>query len=87
MGLTSEERASLERLREPGHGYEKSQDTVIQRFLDEQTAIDLALADYPAGDTCEMSRQELIAEVERLKRRYHQLDVLTQPEAHPLWEP
>ena len=43
--------------------------------------------DYPAGDTCELSRQELIAEVERLKRRSREVERIDRQELHPLWEP
>ena len=66
--ITPAERESLFRLRQPGHAYENSQDACAQRFEDEKFAIDLALREYPADDTCEMTRQELIAEVQRLKR-------------------
>ena len=43
--------------------------------------------DYPADDTCKMSRQELIAEVERLKRRSREVERIDRQELHPLWEP
>ena len=67
--MTPAGRESLFRLRAPGHAYEDSIDTCAQRFEDEKFAIDMALREYPDNDTCEMSRQELIAEVERLKKR------------------
>ena len=67
--VTPAERESLFRLRAPEHAYEKSQDACALRFEDEKFAIDLALREYPDNDTCELSRQELIAEVDRLKKR------------------
>jgi len=42
---------------------------------------------HPADDKCEMTRLELIAEVERLKRLVSELERSDRQDLHPLWEP
>ena len=58
--MTPERRAALERCR--GKTY------LDLHFDDLWFVSEIALDDYPSDDKCEMSRQELIAEVQRLKR-------------------
>lgn len=67
MTLTPEERAALERLRTnlTQRGYMPLEEWWIKDSIE---VVKLALRDYPADDHCQLTRQELIAEVERLKR-------------------
>jgi len=77
--MTPERRAALERCR--GKTY------LDLNFDDLWFVSEIALDDYPADDKCEMSRQELIAEVERLKRLVSELERSDRQDLHPLWEP
>ena len=64
--MTPAEHAALKRLR----NIESSTRLSGNPWRDDLiVAAKIALRDYPVDDTCEMSRQELIAEVARLKKR------------------
>jgi len=67
--MTPERRAALERLKDSRYLSGQTHELPRQMVDDLCIARDTALSDYPANDTCEMTRQELIAEVARLKKR------------------
>ena len=60
--MTPKQRAALERVR-------KLWGTTEIEFDDLLLCVDIALSDYPADDECEMTRQELIEELESCRAK------------------
>ena len=67
--MTPERRAALEMIRDMAGATVYLENASSECLADIWTAAQVALSDYPANDTCELTRQELIAEVARLKKR------------------
>ena len=74
--MTPKQRVALERLRQMradsnSHdgGYPITEDGRFQSLIDHCSAAQIALADYPADDECEMTRQELIEELKACRAK------------------